>query len=155
MQTLETLRAELGTAQEDARQAKAERDSVVVDLNTEQIARHEAEKALQTISSERDTLAMINEAYQRKYGQLVDIGPRIDALVKNVDNEQGLVVLSMGEDDKVQIGREFTVYRGDAYIGTVKVIRLYPNLSGARILWLKEGQEIRIGDKASTGVGLN
>ena len=34
----------------------------------------------------------------------------------------------------------------------VKVIKVFPDLAGARILWTKEGREIQRGDKASTFV---
>lgn len=154
-QQLETVRGELTAAQDLARTATEERQHVVIDLNTVQIELHDARKALQTATDENAGYAMLLQAYREKYGELADLGPRIDALIKNVDNEQGLVVLSVGEEDKVQVGREFTIYRGDSFVAMVKVIRLFPNLSGARVTWLKDGDQIRIGDKATAGMGMN
>ena len=77
--------------------------------------------------------------------------PPIEARVIAVDGAQKLVVLSVGRDQKVENGFEFTVYRGDSFVGRVKVIRVYPDLAGARIMYTKEGgPSVQQGDRAST-----
>ncbi len=77
--------------------------------------------------------------------------PPIDAVIQAVGKpEEKIVVLSVGRNDKVEIGHEFTVYRGDRFVGKVKVIKVYDELCGARILYTQEGEAIQQGDKAAT-----
>ena len=75
----------------------------------------------------------------------------IRTTVNAIDSSEGLVVLAAGRDDGVEVGYEFTVARGDTFVGKVKVIRVYPNLSGAKVLWVREGLPIQRGDTATTG----
>ncbi len=82
---------------------------------------------------------------------ILDNPPPIDAVVQAVGKaEDKIVVLSVGRGDKVEEGFEFTVYRGDRFVGKVKVIKVYDELSGARILYTQEGETIQQGDKAAT-----
>ena len=78
--------------------------------------------------------------------------PPIDAAVLAVKNDDRLVVLDVGDDQKVKAGYEFTVYREDHFIGKVKVIKVFKDMSAARILFLQENEEIKIGDKAATQI---
>lgn len=143
-------------AVENARVAKAERDSMRLDLQktTQELSTARTEYA--SLSDKYDTLELLAQRYQTQYGPLVGPTlPPIDALVNAVDNEEQLVVLSKGKDDEVKTGYKFTVYRGDQFIGKVQVIKVYPNLCGARILFTKDDLQIRRGDTASTRVGVN
>jgi hypothetical protein len=78
--------------------------------------------------------------------------PSSDTSVKAVDGKEPLVLLSAGNDQKVKVGYVFIVYRGPEFIGEVKVIRVYQDLCGAEILFVKDGAEIRPGDKATTRI---
>jgi DNA repair exonuclease SbcCD ATPase subunit len=74
----------------------------------------------------------------------------IDARVDAVDLELSAVVLSVGRDQDVKVGDEFTVHRGEEFVGKVKVTRLFRDLSGARVVFEKDGAKIRVGDQATT-----
>jgi hypothetical protein len=63
--------------------------------------------------------------------------------------QEGVVVLSVGKDDNVEIGYEFTIYDGDRFIGKVQVTKVLDDMSGCTILF-QEGSGIREGHKAST-----
>ena len=77
--------------------------------------------------------------------------PIIEAKVLAVEQEVGVVMLSVGTNDKVKRGYSFTVYRGDKFIGKVIVDRLYQNMSAARIDTMnKAGIAIKEGDRAKT-----
>jgi len=80
------------------------------------------------------------------------VAPPIHAKVNAVDPKEKLVVLSAGKDQKVENGYEFLVYRGGQFVGKVQVIKVYPDLSGARILFAKDGMEIEQGDSATTSL---
>ena len=154
--SLENARKELDAAKTDATGARKERDSMRVDLDTTQVALHETKKAQKDLSEKLETLDIVVSRYEERYGPIGSPAPPIDAKIKAVDATEGLVVRSVGRDDEVKLGHEFTVYRGDKYIGKVRVIKVYPNLSGARIEWTKEGEEIQSGDQASTRIlGVN
>ena len=147
---------QLTNAIDNARVAKEERDAMRLDLQKSQQDLHVARTEYTSLSSEFDTLQLLVERYRTVMPELPGPTlPPIDALVNAVDNEEKLVVLSKGKDDEVKAGFEFTVYRGEKFIGKVQVIKVYPNLSGAKILFTKDDAEIQRGDEASTRVGVN
>ncbi|MGE4633505.1 MAG: hypothetical protein AAEJ47_10760 [Planctomycetota bacterium] len=84
--------------------------------------------------------------------RLPDIGvttaPPIDGMVVGV--QEGIVVLSVGKDDDVQVGYEFTIYDGDRFIGKVQVTKVLDDMSGCTILFEEDGTRISEGHKAST-----
>ena len=151
---IDKVRADLDRAVGDAAEARKERDSIRLDLEKAQTDLRVARTEYKGLSEELDTKTLLVQVYETRYGAIAGTPrPVIDAMVNAVDTEEKLVVLSVGRDDKVEPGYDFTVYRGDQYIGKVQVIKVYPNLSGARITVLKEGAQIQRGDKASTRLG--
>lgn len=74
----------------------------------------------------------------------------IEGLVSAVKPDMNLVVLTVGHEQKVEIGYELTISRGDKLIGKVKVLKVFPEMSGAEILSTQEGEEVQQGDKATT-----
>jgi hypothetical protein len=67
--------------------------------------------------------------------------------VKAVDGQSQLVLLAAGRDQGVELGNDFTISRGGAFIGKVKVIKVVPDLAGAQILYTAESQQIQPGDR--------
>lgn len=77
--------------------------------------------------------------------------PPISGLVAAVREDVGLVVFTVGADDKVQEGQEFVIYReGGEFIGKARVNRVTSDMSGARLLWTENGKQVRVGDKVHT-----
>ena len=78
--------------------------------------------------------------------------PAIDGTVVAVKNDlsPGLVLLSVGADDKVEAGFRFSIYRGNKFVGKVVVERVLRDSAGCRILFTNEGEEIKQGDNAAT-----
>jgi hypothetical protein len=78
----------------------------------------------------------------------------IHAKVLAVRPEVNVVLLSVGRDDQVREGFEFTVYQGGTYKGKVMVESVYPNMSSARIIseLMADSESIVEGDSASTRV---
>ncbi len=97
-----------------------------------------------------DAKLALASAEQQGYtpGIGVSIAPKIDAVVVAV--RDGIVVLSVGRDDNVKAGYEFTVYEGSRFIGKVKVENVLGDMSGARVLFTDQGETIRAGNQAST-----
>lgn len=76
--------------------------------------------------------------------------PPVNGQVQAVDQNSELVVLSVGRDQGVREGSEFTVSRGGNFIGKVKVIQLYDDFSGARMIYAKDDNSIEVGDRIMT-----
>jgi hypothetical protein len=76
--------------------------------------------------------------------------PQVDGQVEAVDLENELVVLSVGRDQGVQEGAQFTVSRGGNFIGKVKVIQIYDDFAGARIIYAQDTYDIEVGDRILT-----
>ena len=74
--------------------------------------------------------------------------PRIEGVVSAVRGD--IVVLSVGRDDQVKEGFEFTIYEEDRFIGKVRVESLLEDMSGAKVLFTEPGKSIRAGQKAAT-----
>ena len=74
--------------------------------------------------------------------------PAIDASVAEVDTEVGFVILDKGTSSNVQRGFVFDVYRGQDYLGRVRVDEVHPNHATASIT-LAVG-EMRRFDRATT-----
>jgi cell shape-determining protein MreC len=77
--------------------------------------------------------------------------PLIDALVLEVDDEYGFVILDKGAQDAVEKGFTFEIFRSeDGYLGRVQVDQVHPNHSTARILPGASSGSIRRSDNATT-----
>lgn len=68
--------------------------------------------------------------------------------VERVDPKFGIVVISVGEDDGVSAGMEFTVYRDEGYVGKVVVTEVDKELSVARVD-KSVSDEVKVGDNVS------
>ncbi len=135
-------------------QSNEERNSMKLDLDKAQVELHAMRVSMSEINSSFEELQLRYD-YLRERCKGADIAvvpPPIDAKVVDVDTKEKLVVLSVGRDQKVEKGFRFTVYRGASFIGKVEVFAVYPNLSGARILFTKEGASIARDDNASTSL---
>jgi len=150
---LEKAREDREGAIDTARTSNQLRDSMRLDLAKTQEELHVARVEYKDLSEKYETLEVILTSVKKKYGDGVipgSVAPRIDAVVKAVEDK--LVVLSVGQDQKVQEGFEFTVYRGEKFIGKVKVTHVYPDLCGAMVIFTKENVAIHAGDRASTNI---
>ncbi len=74
----------------------------------------------------------------------------ISGAVLQVEESVGIVILNVGESDKVERGMEFVISRGDQYIAKVRVRTLYGDMCSATIIpGLKKGA-IAVNDMAQT-----
>ena len=149
---VESLNKEYADAKAQTEKATSEYTRIRVDLDksNEQLEKSLIEMA--SIQSNLETANMELAAAKAAGYHGFTTAPPIDAIVEAVKGDDKLVVLSVGRDQKVQEGFEFTIYRGDRFVGKVKVTKVYENLAGARILFTNEGESIQIGDKAATQI---
>ncbi len=96
------------------------------------------------------------EKYVERYGADPVAGNQsevaINGRVMQIEPTLDLVILSVGEKDKVTKGMEFVISRGDNYIAKVRVANVYDNMCSARIIsgMTKQGEAIQVSDAAST-----
>lgn len=149
---LEEAKGSQQSALDQAKQAVEARNRMKTDLDRVNQQLRETQMELADLATKYDKLELANQWYSERYGAYVpgQLAPPIDALVEAVDSKLRAVVLSVGEDQKVELGHMFYVYRDDKYIGKVKVTKLYQDLSGATVELEAEGEQIRAGDKATT-----
>lgn len=82
-----------------------------------------------------------------------EMPPAIHGRVAAVSPDVNLIVLDVGADDKVKLGYEFTIYRGDKFIGKAQVQNVLDDMAGARVLFLQDGEQLQPGDLVSTRIG--
>ena len=79
-----------------------------------------------------------------------EAGGSVNARVLAVKANLDLVMLDVGTNDKVHIGMFFTVYRGNKYIGKVRVTSVWPDMCAARVIHELTRGKIAEGDQVST-----
>lgn len=96
------------------------------------------------------------EKYVQRYGADPTMGNQADVTINGrvmqIEPSLDLVILSVGEKDKVAKGMEFVISRGDSYIAKVRVANVYDNMCSAKIIdgMTKAGETIKVSDAAST-----
>ena len=110
------------------------------------------EEKVVVMSKEIESAGVMLQAYKDKFGTItewIDVPP-MAAKVSAVNEEFNIVILSVGKDDGVKPGFEFTVYRGDKYIGKIIVDDVQKDhCSGFSKKELQSGA-IEVGDDART-----
>ncbi|MHC4250482.1 MAG: hypothetical protein ACYS9X_15245 [Planctomycetota bacterium] len=98
------------------------------------------------------TIAKLSDAGVPVADMVVDLstGPEIQGKVLAVRPAAGLLMLSVGSDQKVKTGYRFLICRGERYIGKVEVGKVLSNMSSARILRDQTKEPIEVGDDAAT-----
>ncbi len=147
------------TAIDAQKVANAEKFRMKRDLDATTTELHEARVEHSALDDKYSSLELAYGAVEKKLGKdgieaILSglVSPPIDALVEEVDANLSLVVLSVGSQDEVKEGAEFTIYREDKFVGKVRVNKVYENLAGARVLFTAEGADIKQGDRATTRI---
>jgi len=139
-------------AMSDREKAVTDRDRMALELDSTQTELHKSRTELEKLKRDHEALLAWQKAVEAQYGITLgpELIPKIDGKIFAVKRDQNLVVLTVGRDDKVQEGYPFFVSRGSEYIGKVQVIEILGDISGARIVYMVPGKEIREGDDVTT-----
>ncbi len=106
----------------------------------------------ENLSSAEWTLDLLREKYDISL-LIADLpAPPIDAKVVFVSNETDPAVcsLSVGQEDGVRNGYQFTIWRGQEFVGRAIVEEALADISHCRVLFTKEGSQVSVGDNATT-----
>ena len=156
-QDIARLTVDLSRAQDRARQLEDEReqgqqakDAAIQEMERAQDAAHEWELQLNDM---RNNLLAARESIVSKSTELeqykmilqemaqqgipvdrfvVGATPLIEGRVVGILN--GVVMISVGSDDGVREGYEFTVYRGDRYLCKIRIDKAFPDQAAGEIL---------------------
>lgn len=159
-QAVATWEAEAKAQRERANAAHSQRLTATQDLQyriqeAERLSKDlgSLENQFQEIARERQRLQEIIANLNAKGIDVSGIAPRkaLAGQVTAVATELDLVVISIGRDAGVNEGDEFTVYRGNTFVGKITVDRVDRAWASGRIT-LKGKEEPRIGDQASNNV---
>lgn len=149
---VQTLNSSYNEALESKKNAERLRNRSLLDK--EQLSQQlvDANKELAALREDFDNQELLLARIVDSGVRLPDIGvpaaPAIDGVVVAV--EDGIVILSVGKDDGVEEGYEFTVYDGDSFLGKIQVTRVLDDMAGCKILFVENGMNISSGNKAST-----
>jgi predicted nucleic acid-binding Zn-ribbon protein len=141
-------------------QAKRDQLNATQDLQYQRQETERLSKDLGALEENYQELARDRQRLQETIAHLNAAGIRTDVIaprkalsgkVTAVATELDLVVISIGRDAGVNEGDEFTVYRGNVFVGKIVIDRVDRPWASGRVV-LKGKEEPRIGDDASNNI---
>ena len=147
----EELAKELADAKKTAEAAVTAKEAAVDKMReAEQRAEAAKNRFIETakeLQGTKDALARFRAAgYPEPTGKYTPAD--IYGKVEQVDPKVGLIVISVGADDGVKSGMEFTVYRGTGYVGRIVVTEVDKEMSIARVD-KSVSDDVKVGDNVS------
>ena len=76
----------------------------------------------------------------------INMGTSLKGRIVAVNSEHNFVVIDIGRQNGIEIGEEFDIYRGQAYIGLIEVIQMRDRISACDIKDVKGGRSLKIDD---------
>ncbi len=76
----------------------------------------------------------------------------IDGFVTLVSNIVNLILISVGQEQDVEVGDQFTVYRKDKYIGKIVIEKVWRDGAAGRSIKEVEKEKIQPGDRVTTRI---
>lgn len=165
-QTIDQLNSDKNSLIDDKDNALAEKRAAIETANTAVTEQKRLEREIldlqdQAAQFEKDlnahgekieSLNLVVASYVDKFGHLAETQgvPLVRANVMAVNNDLNIVLLSVGRDDKVMPGFEFTIYRGNEYVGTVLIDKVEKDHCSGASKKEVERLSIAVGDKATT-----
>ena len=145
------LRAQRDQANSERQQAQAELFQLKGELETALKSLSVAEKEFIKSSRNSGRLEQVINRL-RQEGVNVDVlpVPRLVGKVRGVAPELGLVVISVGKDEGVTPGMNFTIFRGPNFVCKIAIDRVDRNWASGRIMVRQ--MDPRVGDDASNDV---
>lgn len=132
------------------------------DFNNAQVELRRREQTIVRMEEEMNRkdarLALVRERHRRVWEEITgDIPMRAEviegmvaAVHRDPNNQQDLVMISVGHNANLEQNMEFIILRGDQYIVKVRVDRVLDDMAACRVIpdsWNTRGHEIRQGDK--------
>lgn len=137
------------SAQNDAEAEQRRLSAEIQGLNDQIVGLN---KQLNETGEELDKTSLELAAYKTQYPDLGETlaPPKIKGAVAGVDASLNIVLLSVGGDDGVQKGHQFTIFRGNEYVGVVIIDSVERDHASGYSKKELEKSEIQVGDQATT-----
>ena len=156
---LDAVRGDLSTSEAARKETdaknKAQADEIArltQDKETAEKSLAANEAAMKAINDQLDEKMTLLARYKTEKGSLTGAVAMKDVkgVVQAVDNKVDIYVISVGSKDNVQVGYEFTIYRGSEYVSTIVIDKVFPNYSSGTTKPGTKKQDVRAGDEAAT-----
>jgi len=156
---LDKVRGDLATSEAGRKEADSKGKALADELAREVQNKDTAEKGLAAASAEQKVLQeQLDTAKTTLARYLEEKGPLsgglvmqdVKGVVQAVDNKNDIYVISVGSKDKVEVGYEFTVYRGSEYVSTIVIDRVFPNYSSGMTKTGTKKRDVQAGDECAT-----
>jgi hypothetical protein len=159
-EALKAKQAELDKLRDEIRTAHAERDKTllqVVDVadKNHQLLMQESNLKRRGVELAAQIAKLSNVLARHNLSPDTDvdgIAPPVEGLVKTVKNngQEITVLISVGSDDGLAVGHELNVFRGDSFIGRIRLVRVDPDRAVGESDPVFYKRPFQIGDLAKT-----
>jgi len=105
-----------------------------------------------TLREQLDEKVTLLDRYKKEKGQLtggVTMVP-VSGVVQACNNSVDIYIISVGSHDKVEVGYEFTVYRGSEYVSTIVIDKVFPNYASGTTKPGTKKRDVMAGDECTT-----
>jgi len=155
---------EEGRTQYSASEAARKEGDAKIKAQSEEIARlkqdsETAQKNADAAQAESKTLrdkvdeqTTLLDRYKKEKGPInggVTMKP-VSGVVQAVDNRVDIYIISVGSHDGVEVGYEFTVYRGSEYVSTIVIDKVFPNYASGTTKPGTKKRDVMAGDECTT-----
>jgi len=115
-----------------------------------------AEARIVSMTDQLDAMNTQLVAYAHQFGPLSDVAvvEPVKGVVQAASAKDDVFVISVGQKDKVKVGYEFTVSRGDHYVSTIVVDAVFPNHATGHTKSGMKKMDVQAGDSVATKTGL-
>jgi peptidoglycan hydrolase CwlO-like protein len=106
-------------------------------------------KVLREKVDEQTTLL---DRYKKEKGPItggVTMKP-VNGVVQACNNKVDIYIISVGSHDGVEVGYEFTVYRGSEYVSTIVIDKVFPNYASGTTKTGTKKRDVMAGDECTT-----
>jgi len=153
------LSNQVATATAEKRAAQDENATLKENLARETARADDAEKnvaagevARTKLSDDLDRTSTELTAYKKAYPPLgaASSAKAVSGVVSAASAKDDVYVISVGSKDHVEVGYEFTVFRGSEYVSTIVVDMVYPTYSAGRTKPGMKKSDVKPGDSVTT-----
>jgi len=105
-----------------------------------------------TLRDQLDEKVTLLARYKQEKGPLsggVVMKP-VSGVVQACNNSVDIYIISVGSHDGVEVGYEFTVYRGSEYVSTIVIDKVFPNYASGTTKAGTKKREVMAGDECTT-----
>lgn len=153
------LRGDLATSEAGRKESDAKNKALNDDIARLTQDKDTAEKGLAAAAADNkrmgeqlDTAMTTLARYKAEKGPLAGglTMENVRGVVQAVDNKNDIYVISVGSKDKVQVGYEFTVFRGSEYVSTIVIDAVFPNYASGMTKAGTKKRDVQAGDECAT-----